>query len=258
MDIHNIDTVFKKYGLIGFPLSHSFSKRYFTQKFIYENIQNASYGLFPLKNEKEVATFLKNRNFTGLNVTIPYKSTVIPYLDELSEEAQAIQAVNVIDNLNGKLIGYNSDTVGFEMALLKWLGPDLNIKNALILGTGGSSKSVSFSLKKNGISYLNVSRSPKRGQVTYEDLNASHIEQAQLIVNCTPVGTWPNIHEAPPIPYELLTPEQSLFDLVYNPEKTLFLKKGEEKGCRIRNGMKMLIEQAEEAWQIWSSPEKRK
>ena len=253
MKLDDIDTVIRKFGLIGFPLSHSFSKRYFTQKFIYEDIQNASYGLFPLKNEEEVASFLENRNFTGLNVTIPYKATVIPHLDELTPEVESIQAVNVINNDEGRLIGYNTDTVGFEMALLKWLGPDMEIENALILGTGGSAKSISFTLDKNDISYLKVSRSPKRGDVTYEDLNASHIEQAQLIINCTPVGMWPNVHEAPPIPYDLLTTDHALFDLVYNPEKTLFLKKGEEQGCRIRNGMKMLIEQAEEAWRIWNA-----
>lgn len=250
------DTVIRKYGLIGFPLSHSFSKRYFTHKFIYEDIQDANYGLFPLKNEDEVATFLKNRNFTGLNVTIPYKGTVIPYLDELSKEAEEIQAVNVINSHNGKLKGYNTDSTGFEMALIKWLGSDLNIENALVLGTGGSAKSISYTLDKYDIPYLKVSRSEKRGNVTYEELNASHIGQSQLIVNCTPVGMWPDVHDAPPIPYDLLTPDHKLFDLVYNPEKTLFLKKGEERGCMIRNGMKMLIEQAEEAWRIWNSSEK--
>lgn len=248
--------VIRKFGLIGFPLSHSFSKRYFTQKFIYEDIQDAYYGLFPLKNEEEVARFIDNRNYAGLNVTIPYKATVIPRMDELSEEAEAIQAVNVINNLDGKLIGYNTDTTGFEMALIKWLGSELDISNALVLGTGGSAKSIGYTLNKYDIPFLKVSRSDKRGDVTYEELNASHIEQTQLIINCTPVGMWPDVHDAPPIPYDLLTPDQALFDLVYNPEKTLFLKNGEERGCKTRNGMKMLIEQAEEAWRIWNATEK--
>jgi shikimate dehydrogenase len=253
MKLKGIDLTMHKYGLIGFPLSHSFSKRYFTQKFIYEGVENASYGLFPLKDEREVGRFLTNKNFSGINVTIPYKATVIPFLDELSEEAQAIQAVNVINNVDGKLIGYNTDCIGFEIALIKWLGPGLPVKNALILGTGGSAKSIAYALEKNNIPFLNVSRSASKGDLSYEQLNASHIEQADLIINCTPVGMWPNVHNAPPIPYDLLNSQHRLFDLVYNPEKTLFLTLGEERGCSIRNGMKMLVEQAEEAWRIWNN-----
>ena len=255
MNLNDIDLVMHKYGLIGFPLSHSFSKRYFTQKFIYEGVENASYGLFPLKDEKEVLQFIKNRNFSGINVTIPYKATVMPHLDELSPEAEAIQAVNVINNVDGKLYGYNTDCTGFEIALIKWLGPELPVKNALILGTGGSAKSIAFALERNDIPFLKVSRSSDRGDLTYEDLNASHIEQTDLIINCTPVGMWPNVHDAPPIPYDLLHKQHKLFDLVYNPEKTLFLTLGEEQGCAIRNGMKMLVEQAEEAWRIWNNLE---
>ena len=244
---------FRTFGLVGFPLSHSFSKKYFDHKFRSEGITNVSYGLFPLKDREELEKFVESKNYSGLNVTIPYKQAVLPLLDSCSEEASAIGAVNVIHNKSGKLYGHNTDCLGFERALIKDLGPVTNYDHALILGTGGSARSIAFSLRRQGIEVAFVSRSEVSGDFTYADLTPEIIAKYTLIVNCTPVGMWPDIHSSPELPYEALSPSHALFDLVYNPEQTTFLERGVAVGARTCNGMKMLVEQAEAAWEIWNS-----
>jgi len=244
---------FRTFGLVGFPLSHSFSKKYFDQKFRSEGISNVSYGLFPLKDREELEKFVQSRNYTGLNVTIPYKETVLSVLDECTEEAAAIGAVNVIYNREGYLIGHNTDCQGFDRALEKDLGPVHSYRRALILGTGGSARSIAFALRRREIEVAFVSRNADRGDFTYEDLTPEVLQAYTLIVNCTPVGMWPNIHNSPNLPYEALTERHALFDLVYNPAQTTFLERGIAAGARTCNGMKMLVEQAEAAWEIWNS-----
>lgn len=250
---HSSTSAFRTFGLIGFPLSHSFSKKYFDQKFRNEDISNVSYGLFPLKDEQELKKFVLSRNYSGLNVTIPYKQAVMPLLDEISEEARAIGAVNVIQNNNGHLIGCNTDCRGFERALKKWLGRVNNISSALILGTGGSARSIAYAFHLHDIDCAFVSRQADKTDFTYSQLDAEIIKSFPLIVNCTPVGMWPKMKEAPALPYDALGPDHALFDLVYNPEQTEFLRLGAERGARTCNGMKMLIEQAEASWEIWNS-----
>jgi shikimate dehydrogenase len=244
---------FRTFGLVGFPLSHSFSKKYFDHKFRSESISNVTYGLFPLKDEDELKKFVLSRNYSGLNVTIPYKQSVISILDSCSEEAAAIGAVNVINNKNGHLVGFNTDCIGFERALRKDLGPVNSYTKALILGTGGSARSIAYALNEHGIDVSFVSRTKASGDFTYESLTSDIVRSHNLIVNCTPLGMWPDIHSCPNMPYEALTEDHSLFDLVYNPEQTTFLERGSEAGARTCNGMRMLIEQAEVAWEIWNS-----
>ncbi|NBB89126.1 MAG: shikimate dehydrogenase [Bacteroidetes bacterium] len=244
---------FRTFGLVGFPLSHSFSKKYFDQKFRSENIANVSYGLFPMKDKRELQKFVESKNYSGLNVTIPYKQAVIPMLDECSEEAEAIGAVNVIHNKSGYLMGYNTDCLGFDRALEKDLGPVDAFQKALILGTGGSARSIAFALRRKGIKFSFVSRTRTGSDFSYETLSRDTLQAFKLIINCTPVGMWPDIHDSPQIPYDGLTDAHALFDLVYNPPQTTFLERGKIYGARTCNGMKMLVEQAEAAWEIWNS-----
>ena len=241
----------KLYGLIGKTLDHSFSKSYFENKFISEHIQNASYSNFPLESIEEFKSLIKKKTFSGLNITIPYKTLIIPFLDELSEEAKSIGAVNTIDFKNNKLIGYNTDYIGFLNAIKPYL--ENTVEKALILGTGGASKAVVFALKKIGIKSLCVSRLPNEEQLNYDQLNHLVLKHHLLIVNTTPLGTSPNTNECPNIPYQYITEKHLLVDLVYNPEETLFLKKGRKNLANILNGKSMLIHQAEEAWKIWNS-----
>ena len=241
----------KQYGLIGKSLGHSFSKSYFENKFIKEQIQNASYSNFPLESIEEFKSLIKKTTFRGLNVTIPYKSSIIPFLDELSEETKSIGAVNTIHFKNNRLIGYNTDYLGFHNAIKPFL--QNTMEQALILGTGGASKAVVYALEKIGIKCLCVSRLPNEQQLNYNQLNDLVLKHHLLIVNTTPLGTAPNIHEYPDIPYQFITEQHLLVDLVYNPEETLFLKKGRENLANILNGKSMLIHQAEEAWKIWNS-----
>lgn len=241
----------KLYGLIGKTLDHSFSKSYFENKFISEHIQNASYSNFPLESIEEFKSLIKKKTFSGLNITIPYKTLIIPFLDELSEEAKSIGAVNTIDFKNNKLIGYNTDYIGFLNAIKPFL--ENTVKKSLILGTGGASKAVVFALKKIGIKSLCVSRLPNEEQLNYDQLNDLVLKHHLLIVNTTPLGTSPNTNECPNIPYQYITEKHLLVDLVYNPEETLFLKKGRKNLANILNGKSMLIHQAEEAWKIWNS-----
>lgn len=255
----------KQFGLIGFPLTHSFSRKYFKEKFIRENLEAHFYQNFPLQEIDEFPfILLQNPELLGLNVTIPYKLAVMPFLDELDETASSVGAVNTIkitrlnnnqpEQLKGNfhLKGYNTDTYGFEMSLKPLLQP--NHYKALILGTGGASKAVEYVFNKLGIEYLMVSRTPSGAkQVSYSDLNETAIKNFPLIVNTSPLGTYPNVEECPDIPYQYITDQHFLYDLVYNPEETLFLKKGKEKGAIIQNGLSMLKLQAEKAWSIWNS-----
>lgn len=243
----------KQYGLIGFPLSHSFSQRFFTDKFREEQIDGCVYDNFPLENIDVLREVLaKHPNLAGLNVTIPYKEKVIAYLDHQSDVVKKIGACNCIRFVQGELHGYNTDVTGFEVSLRPLL--EAHHQKALVLGTGGAAKAVHFVLDKLGIIFLEVSRTPFTGrQISYEDLSPEVIAQHTLIINTTPVGTYPKVNECPPLPYELLTSQHYLFDLVYNPAKTLFLQKGEEQGAVIKNGADMLVIQAEESWRIWNS-----
>lgn len=244
----------KKFGLIGYPLGHSFSKNYFNEKFHSENI-DAEYVNFEIPSIKDFPhVLLHNPNLAGMNVTIPYKEQVIPYLDELAPDAKAIGAVNVIKIVRQKgktkLIGHNSDIIGFMQSIEPLL--ESQHKKALILGTGGASKAVFHGLKKLGVEAKFVSRTPKEGMFTYEDLTPEVMEEYKVIVNCTPVGMYPRADEYPNIPYECITPNHLLYDLLYNPNTTLFMKKGADKGAVTKNGLEMLLLQAFGAWDIWN------
>jgi len=246
----------KKLGLIGYPLGHSFSKKYYLEKFKNENIQGIDYDLYPISTIEEFPElYTADSAFYGVNVTIPYKQAVIPYLDELSPEAAAIGAVNCIQIIQTPgeapyLIGSNTDVIGFMNSLAPLLTVDHKL--ALILGNGGATKAVCYALEKLGITYQIVSRSKSEKNITYEDLNTDLIQAHKLIINCSPVGTAPNIEHCPDIPYEGIGNTHLLYDLIYNPTETLFLKKGRERGAAIKNGLEMLILQAEENWKIWN------
>ncbi len=238
------------YGLIGMPLAQSFSKKYFTQKFEQEGITDAAYELFPLENIELLRDLLiAQPDLKGLNVTIPYKEQVLPFLSGLNEEAREIGACNCIKIKNGQLTGFNTDAPAFKQSLLPQL--QSHHKKALILGTGGAAKAVLFVLQSLGIEYAYVSRNKGAG-FTYEELNKSIILEYPLIINSTPLGSFPKVDTAPDIPYEYLTTDNYLYDLVYNPAKTLFLQKGEQQGATIKNGYEMLVGQAELSWQIWN------
>jgi shikimate dehydrogenase len=240
------------YGLIGFPLTHSFSKKYFTEKFEKEGIKDSAYELFEIKDIKDLPSIVKNNpDLKGLNVTIPHKEAVLEFMDELDEPVKNIRAVNVIKVSNGKLKGYNSDFHGFKGSLIQFLPKDTKVK-ALVLGTGGAAKAVKAALEDLKIHYWNVSRTAGEDILGYEQLDKDIIKSFKLIINTTPVGMYPNMEECPPIPYEFLTKDHYLFDLVYNPEETLFMKKGKQAGARTKNGLEMLYLQAEKAWDIWN------
>lgn len=247
----------RAFGLIGYPLEHSFSITYFSEKFKKEDLSDCQYENYPLEKIEDILPLVKgNDNLAGLNVTIPYKQAVIPFLDELDDEAADIGAVNTIKiSRNDKdflLKGYNTDIYGFENPLISVLNE--NHKNALILGTGGASKAVAYILKKNGIEYKYVSRNPRDTSIiSYDDLTPTFVAQYRIIINTSPVGMYPEINDKPDIPYEILNEEYILYDLIYNPEKTLFLKEGEKRDAIIINGLPMLYKQAEKAWHIWNS-----
>lgn len=246
------------YGLIGFPLTHSFSAKFFTEKFCRENI-DAEYLNFEIRDIKDIHQIIQsNRNLKGLNVTIPHKENIIPFLDEITPEAQQIGAVNVIkvekggeDRLKIHLTGYNTDYIGFRDSLLPLLSDGVKRK-ALILGTGGASKAVAQALTDLHIEWLYVSRTPKEGRLTYDELSREILSTHTLIVNASPVGTFPETEFCPDIPYSYLTPNHLLYDLIYNPAETLFLRKGKERGATIKNGKEMLELQALAAWHIWN------
>lgn len=244
-----------KYGLIGYPLKHSFSRGYFNEKFSSENI-DAEYVNFEIPTIGDFKKVISdNPDLKGLNVTIPYKEQVIPLLDELGENAKKIGAVNVIkivrEKKKVKLIGYNSDIIGFKESIEPFLKPCH--KMALILGTGGSAKAVFHGLNQLGIDAMFVSRTKSDGVLTYDELSPEIMKVYQVIVNCTPVGMYPKTDECPAIPYELLSPDHLLYDLLYNPNETLFMKKGQEQGATVKNGLEMLLLQAFAAWEFWQS-----
>lgn len=239
-----------KFGIIGYPLGHSFSKGFFTEKFARESI-DAQYLNFEIPDVAMLPDVLRNNpELRGLNVTLPHKQAVIPLLDEMSEEAKEIGAVNVIRVRNGKLKGFNSDIIGFTNSIKPLLMP--HHKKALILGTGGASKAIRVGLNRLGIEWTYVSRSPREGMITYEDITAKTLQAYTVIVNCSPVGMFPKVDAAPAIPYELLSPQHLLFDCVYNPEETLFMKKGREQGATVKNGLEMLHLQAVASWDFWN------
>jgi shikimate dehydrogenase len=242
----------KKYGLIGFPLGHSFSVRYFREKFQRESIRDCTYLNFEIDSVDAVEDLLKDPELLGLNVTIPYKESVIPFLNKKDQVVVETGACNCISISKGLLTGFNTDVIGFEKSLEEKLSK--NDKHALILGTGGSSKAVAWVLKKKGIDILWVSRkkSSAADQVSYEELNEKIMEDHSLIINSTPLGMYPEITNFPPIPYEFISGFHYLFDLIYNPEKTVFLARGEAAGARIKNGADMLAIQAEASWDIWN------
>ena len=273
------------YGLIGYPLGHSFSRKFFTEKFEKEGI-DAQYLNFEIPSIEEFPDIIKNNpKLRGLNVTIPYKQQVMQYLDEISEEAKAIGAVNVVrierpspqpspimgretmrnagnkpdglpikgdmsEGLRGSLIGYNSDVIGFVESIRPLL--KAHHKKALILGTGGASKAIRYGLeKKLGMKTLFVSRSAREGMITYEEVTAEVLKEYEVIVNCSPVGMYPHVDECPALPYEAMNENNLLYDLVYNPLETLFMKKGAEQGATVKNGLEMLHLQAIASWKFW-------
>lgn len=237
----------KIYGLIGKNISYSFSQNHFNNKFKNENILNSQYINFDIDNLSELNNIFNINNY-GFNVTIPYKETIIPYLDSLDYHAEQIGAVNTIKIENEKKIGFNTDWIGFKKSIEPLL--KLHHTKALILGTGGASKAVIYALKQLQIETLIVSRN---GETTYEDLSKEIIQNHTIIINCTPVGTFPNTDSAPEIPYQFITKNHLVYDLIYNPAETLFLKKCKENGAVTKNGLEMLEIQAEESWKIWNS-----
>jgi len=243
-----------KFGLIGYPLGHSFSRSFFNDKFKAEKI-DAEYMNFEIPSIDLFPDIIEtNPNLKGLNVTIPYKQQVMNYLDDVSPDARAIGAVNVVrvehNGKNVKLIGYNSDVIGFTQSIEPLIRP--HHKKALILGTGGASKAINYGLQKMGIETLFVSRTKRDNCITYEDINAEVLKEYEVIVNCSPKGMYPHTDECPDIPYEHLSHNNLLYDLVYNPEETLFMKKGKENGAQVKNGLEMLILQAIASWDFWN------
>ncbi|SFV28186.1 shikimate dehydrogenase family protein [Thermoflavifilum thermophilum] len=241
-----------RFGIIGYPLDHSFSPIYFNNKFQQEGRSDYLYVKCPLSRIEEFPDLLKQYDdWEGFNVTIPYKEKIIPYLNRLSEQAAAIGAVNCIRVRAGETIGFNTDAIGFQHSLKPLLRPIH--KHALILGTGGASRAVAYVLRKERISYQLVSRRKQPGMLTYDELNADIISSHLLIVNTTPAGMYPHVDEAPPLPYDFIGKDHLLFDLIYNPSLTKFLQLGQQQGARIQNGYEMLIRQAEASWEIWNS-----
>lgn len=239
-----------KYGIIGYPLGHSFSRAFFTEKFQREHI-DAEYVNFEIPSADMLPGIVQaNPNLRGLNVTLPHKEAVIPMLDELSDEAKEIGAVNVIRVRDGRLKGFNSDIIGFMDSIRPLLKPWH--QHALVLGTGGASRAIRVGLQRLGIEWTYVSRTPAPGRLTYADLTSELMEHYQVIVNCSPVGMFPHVDACPDIPYHLLTGRHLLYDLVYNPQETLFLKRGAERGAAVKNGLEMLHLQALASWRFWN------
>jgi shikimate dehydrogenase len=243
-----------KYGLIGFPLGHSFSISYFNQKFADEGI-NAKYENFELSSIDQLQEVLdKNPNLCGLNVTIPYKEKVMEYLDSITPEAQAIGAVNVIkvthEGRKVRLKGFNSDVIGFTQSIEPMLDKNWH-KKALILGTGGASKAINYGLKSLGLETVFVSRYERPGTVQYKNITPEVIKEYNVVINCTPVGMYPNTEVCPPLPYEAMDYHTILYDLIYNPDETLFMKRGREQGAEVKNGLEMLLLQAFASWEFW-------
>lgn len=255
----------KLFGLIGYPLSHSFSKKYFAEKFAKEGIEGVEYDLFPIENIQALPQLIeKNSNLRGLNVTIPHKQAIIPLLDRLDPSAARIGAVNVVKiTPQGEKIGYNSDYFGFKESLLHWFthlhrdAGEAKLRNtkALILGTGGASKAVKVALDDLHVQSLFVSRQASEEGLTYQQVDKNILSTYKLIVNTTPLGMYPKVEACPPLPYSYLDSTYYLYDLVYNPEETTFIKYGTKAGSHTINGIPMLYAQAEKSWEIWNSEE---
>lgn len=243
----------RQFGLIGYPLTHSFSQRYFTEKFEKEGIVDAVYSVYPLQRIEELTALLRNPSLVGLNVTIPYKVQVLSFLQEKNEVVREINACNCIKREGDKWVGYNTDVIGFRDSLLKKLQP--HHTRALILGTGGAAKAVEYVVKKLGIDYRFVSRHPRpsTSDLRYEQVDADLLRSHTLLINTTPLGMYPKIEDCPPLPYAAIGAGHYLFDLVYNPARTLFLQRGEERGAVIENGYEMLLLQAEESFRLWTA-----
>jgi shikimate dehydrogenase len=245
----------KIFGLIGSTVSHSFSKSYFDEKFFREGLRDYRYELFPLGKIQDIQKLVKdNKGLCGLNVTLPYKEQVLKFLNEIDPAAEKIGAVNVIKVQKGKLKGYNTDSDAFFETLEKWLPKEKSF-NALVLGSGGSSKAVQQALVKLGVAYKVVSREKDKGDFSYEEINSlpKEVTASHLIINTTPLGMHPNNDAVPPLDSELLTKDHYVYDLIYNPARTQFLQKAEMRGAIIKNGLEMLHVQAEKSWQIWNN-----
>ena len=242
----------KTYGLVGKSISYSFSEKYFTEKFKKDKIQNCTYKNFDLNNIKDLVSILKENDLKGLNITIPYKEQVLSYLDEIEDNAKLIGAINTIKiNKDKTLTGYNTDFIGFINTLRPHINS--NCKKALILGTGGASKAIEYGLKKLNIESKKISRNKKKGDLTYPEIDSDIIKEYQIIINTTPIGTYPDIENCPDIPYKYLTKKHICYDLIYNPDETTFLRKSKKKGAITINGLRMLEIQAEESWKIWNN-----
>lgn len=242
----------RQFGLIGYPLSHSFSKKYFTQKFAEEGIHNCNYELYPIASINEFPALLQEvKGLEGINVTIPYKEAVLPFLDEQTAAVQEIGACNCIHIKDGKLIGHNTDVTGFRQSIEPFLQP--HHQQALILGTGGAAKAVAWVFKQLGIRFQIVSRKKTATTISYDELDAAMMQTVELVINTTPLGMQPNVLDKPSLPYHCINNRFLCYDLIYNPEKTRFLQLAEEQGATIKNGADMLLIQAEESWKIWNS-----
>ena len=240
----------KKYGLIGYPLEHSFSKNYFTEKFKKEGIQ-ATYENFSISNLDDLKTLLSKNDIIGFNVTIPNKESIIHFLDEIDIDAKKVGAVNCVKILNNQYIGYNTDIIGFEKSFIPFISSVQTPKKALVFGSGGSNKAVVYVLQKHQISFLQVSRNDILGGITYADIDEKIMQEYSILINTTPVGMYPKVDEVLPLPFHLITNTHFVFDLVYNPAKTKLLSIAENEGAQIKNGLEMLHIQAEEAWKIF-------
>lgn len=244
----------KQFGLIGYPLSHSFSKKFFSDKFLRENIEDCTYELFEINSINLVEEIFPLKNLQGFNVTIPYKHDIMKYMDDFDHSAQKVGAVNVVKiDPDGKKTGFNSDYYGFRTSLEHWL-PDLGKVNAVILGIGGAAKAVIAVLNDLSIPFLKISRDSTKGDLSYADLrnDPNTLKNHQLIINTTPLGMSPNIASRPDIDYKLLDEKFYLYDLIYNPSETSFLSEGKKHGAQIKNGLEMLELQAEKSWEIWN------
>lgn len=236
------------YGIVGYPLSHSFSPKYFQDKFEREKILHAQYLAFPMDHLDDLRTLTSNYpTLRGLNITIPYKEKILPFLDEIDPAAKSVGAVNTVKIQDGKWIGYNTDVSGFKHAIKDWLD-SFAIRSALILGSGGAAKAAQYVLNNESIYSRIISRQSAN---SYGTIDEKLLKATDLIVNATPLGMHPNVDEFPPIPYSFLSPKHFLFDMIYNPEKTIFLTRGKQQGAQTRNGLSMLHQQAEDAWAIW-------